>query len=167
MSVTRFTGSWAARARKPFAVQQLQQIATGRLAPGPNANDSNCSRPGSRHSRFLKRSPWLSATACNWFMIRVHACTRGPPHCVLLVNETKRLCSFVRKSPTKRSFIAMATPTKPNSRLGTYVAKIFKDESFRSYVPAPLPPDPPLDLQPPLLLLDQANQALGRLDGLV
>src|ERR1700739_4668410 len=60
----------------------------------------------------------------------------------------------------------MATPTKPNSRLGTYVVKTFKDESFRAYVPPPLPPDPPLALQPLLPLLDQANQALGRLDGL-
>ena len=25
----------------------------------------------------------------------------------------------------------MATPTKPNSRVGTYVLKTFKDESFR------------------------------------
>jgi len=60
----------------------------------------------------------------------------------------------------------MATPTKPNSRLGTYVVKTFKDESFRAYVPPPLPPDPPLVLQPLLPLLEQANQALGRLDGL-
>src|SRR5437764_12704121 len=60
----------------------------------------------------------------------------------------------------------MATPTKPNSRLGTYVVKTFKDESFRAYVPPPLPPDPPLALQPLLALLEQANQALGRLDGL-
>src|SRR5205814_1211139 len=30
----------------------------------------------------------------------------------------------------------MATPTKPNSRLGTYVVKTFKDESFRAYVAA-------------------------------
>ena len=60
----------------------------------------------------------------------------------------------------------MATPTKPNSRLGTYVVKTFKDESFRAYVPAPLPPVPPLVLQPLLPLLEQANQALGRLDGL-
>src|ERR1700731_2570070 len=60
----------------------------------------------------------------------------------------------------------MATPTKPNSRLGTYVLKTFKDESFRAYVPSPLPPDPPLALQPLLTLLEQANQALGRLDGL-
>src|SRR5438132_3427785 len=60
----------------------------------------------------------------------------------------------------------MVTPTKPNSRLGTYVVKSFKDESFRAYVPPPLPPDPPLVLQPLLPLLEQANQALGRLDGL-
>jgi len=60
----------------------------------------------------------------------------------------------------------MATLIKPNSRLGSYVVKAFKDESFRAYVPPPLPPDPPLALQPLLPLLEQANQALGRLDGL-
>jgi len=27
----------------------------------------------------------------------------------------------------------MATPTKPNSRLGTYVVKTFKDESLQFY----------------------------------
>ena len=60
----------------------------------------------------------------------------------------------------------MPTPTKPNNRIGTYVLKSFKDESFRAYVPPPLPPDPPLALQPLLSLLDHANQTLGRLDGL-
>src|SRR3984885_60022 len=60
----------------------------------------------------------------------------------------------------------MATPTKPNSRLGTYILKTFKDESFRAYVPPPFPPVPPLALRPLLPLLEQANQALGRLDGL-
>jgi Fic family protein len=56
-------------------------------------------------------------------------------------------------------------PTKTN-RLGTYVVKSFRDESVRAFVPPPLPPDPPLALQPLLPLLEQANQALGRLDGL-
>ena len=46
-----------------------------RLAHGANGNDSSCSRPASRHNLFLQRSPSLSATACNWFMIRVRACT--------------------------------------------------------------------------------------------
>ena len=57
-------------------------------------------------------------------------------------------------------------PTNPNSRPGAYVVKSFKDESFRAYVPPPLPPEPPLALQPLLSLLEQANQALGRLGGL-
>lgn len=60
----------------------------------------------------------------------------------------------------------MPMPTKPNNRIGTYVLKNFKDESFRAYVPPPLPPDPPLALRPLLSSLDQANQTLGRLDGL-
>jgi Fic family protein len=60
----------------------------------------------------------------------------------------------------------MPTPTKPNNRIGTYVLKSFKGESFRAYLPPPLPPDPPLALQPLLPLLDHANQTLGRLDGL-
>jgi len=59
----------------------------------------------------------------------------------------------------------MATPTKLNSRLGTYIVKTVKDESFKAYVPPPLPPDPPLALQPLLPLLEQANQALGRAAG--
>jgi hypothetical protein len=29
-----------------------------------------------------------------------------------------------------------------------HVVKTFKDESFRTYVPPPLPADPPLSLQP-------------------
>ena len=56
----------------------------------------------------------------------------------------------------------MAMPTKLNRRLGTYVLKTFKDESFRAYVPPPLPPEPPLALQPLLPLLDQADHALPR-----
>lgn len=50
-------------------------------------------------------------------------------------------------------------------RLGTYVSKIFNDEVVRSFVPPPLPPQPPLKLGALQHLLEQANQAIGRLDG--
>ena len=61
----------------------------------------------------------------------------------------------------------MTTSTKPNSRLRDLRPKDLQGrKSFRAYVPPPLPPDPPLALQPLLPLLEQANQALGRLDGL-
>lgn len=39
-------------------------------------------------------------------------------------------------------------------------------EAVRAFVPHPLPPDPPLNTEPFHPLLDRANQALGRLDGL-
>lgn len=38
-------------------------------------------------------------------------------------------------------------------------------ETFRAYVPPPLPPDPPLDLAPLYGKLEAADRALGRLDG--
>jgi Fic family protein len=53
-----------------------------------------------------------------------------------------------------------------NPRLGRYVVKALEQESFRAFVPPPLPPDPPLRIDSLQLLLEQANQALGRLDGL-
>jgi len=48
---------------------------------------------------------------------------------------------------------------------GRYVTSTTAGEAVRAFVPAPLPPEPPLDLTPLLPLLDRANQALGRLDG--
>ena len=50
---------------------------------------------------------------------------------------------------------------------GQYVACSAAGESFRAFVPAPLPPTPPLDLDPELVrLLETANRGLGRLDGI-
>ena len=51
-------------------------------------------------------------------------------------------------------------------RLGRYIVKTYKKETVRSFVPPPLPPDPPLRLDGLQQLLEQANQAVGRLDGL-
>jgi Fic family protein len=60
----------------------------------------------------------------------------------------------------------MTIPGAKNPRLGTYVIKKFGDESFRAFVPPPLPPNPPVNLNTLQRLLEEANQALGRLDGL-
>lgn len=52
-------------------------------------------------------------------------------------------------------------------RLGRYVTVTTSGESFKAYVPPPLPPDPPLHMEKLLSLLERATQALGRLDGIV
>ena len=39
-------------------------------------------------------------------------------------------------------------------------------ETYEIFYPKPLPPDPPLDVSPLQDLVDRANQALGRLDGI-
>jgi Fic family protein len=55
---------------------------------------------------------------------------------------------------------------KQNPRLGRYVVKTHNQETVRAYVPPPLPPNPPVRLGPLQLLVEQASQSLGRLDGL-
>lgn len=50
---------------------------------------------------------------------------------------------------------------------GEYVTQAVTGESYQAYLPAPLPPNPPLELDTGLLQhMDQANRALGRLDGI-
>lgn len=50
---------------------------------------------------------------------------------------------------------------------GTYVKCSTAGEAFQAFVPAPLPPEPPLVLnESDQDLMEQANLALGRLDGL-
>jgi Fic family protein len=51
------------------------------------------------------------------------------------------------------------------SRLGQFVETTAGGERVRAFLPPPLPPDPPLDLQGFLTLYDAARGALGRLDG--
>ena len=60
----------------------------------------------------------------------------------------------------------MAKPIPPSPRLGRYEITAVGGENVRAFVPPPLPPVPPIDLAPFQRLLDRANQALGRLDGL-
>jgi Fic family protein len=57
-------------------------------------------------------------------------------------------------------------PASPNSRLGTYETTSVAGESVRAFLPPPLPPVPPLDLNAERHdLLEKANRSLGRLDG--
>ncbi len=60
----------------------------------------------------------------------------------------------------------MPVKEKQNNRLGAYVVKTYHKEVVRAFVPPPLPPDPPIRLDGLQQLLEQANQAVGRLDGL-
>jgi Fic family protein len=54
----------------------------------------------------------------------------------------------------------------PSERAGRLVAVQAGPEGYSAFVPAPLPPDPPLRIDARTQgLLDEANQALGRLDG--
>jgi len=56
-------------------------------------------------------------------------------------------------------------PTQTSTRAGRYVNQ---PTGYRAFLPAPLPPDPPLDLRGELTsLLSRADLALGRLDGSV
>lgn len=50
---------------------------------------------------------------------------------------------------------------------GQYLMNNVAGEAYRAFLPAPLPPDPPLDLDGELLrLLEAATRAVGRLDGI-
>src|SRR5438105_3503634 len=56
--------------------------------------------------------------------------------------------------------------TLRDQRLGRYVVSVFGGEPVRAFVPPPLPPVPTVRLDSLQVLLEQANRALGRLDGL-
>lgn len=55
----------------------------------------------------------------------------------------------------------MASPVTAR-RAGSYVTQL---QGYKAFVPAPLPPDPPIDFQSLSKLLSDADRALGRLDG--
>lgn len=52
-------------------------------------------------------------------------------------------------------------------RIGSFKqSPIIAGERYKAYIPKPLPPSPPLDLSHLYPLLDKANTAIGRLDGM-
>jgi Fic family protein len=58
------------------------------------------------------------------------------------------------------------TPAQPSSRIGRLVTIAHGDEEVRAFVPPPLPPTPPVELSGVMTLVERANRALGRLDGI-
>lgn len=59
------------------------------------------------------------------------------------------------------------TMRKHKRESGIYLkSSVVAGESYNAYVPFPLPPEPPLDLSGLYTLLDHANAAIGRLDGM-
>jgi Fic family protein len=54
----------------------------------------------------------------------------------------------------------------PTNKIGTIVSNSLGGETVRSYVPKPLPPDPPVDIPKIVGALERANRELGRLDGI-
>lgn len=53
-----------------------------------------------------------------------------------------------------------------NQRIGTYVAQKMKGEAYKAYVPADLPPEPPIDLSSLYPLLEKATIALAELNAI-
>lgn len=51
-------------------------------------------------------------------------------------------------------------------RIGQYITSSTVGETYNTYIPADLPPEPSLEMEGLYSLLDQANIALGRLDGM-
>ncbi|MBI3526994.1 MAG: Fic family protein [Betaproteobacteria bacterium] len=60
----------------------------------------------------------------------------------------------------------MADDKKDNSRLGNYVPTVAAGKAAQAFIPPVLPPVPPLQLEPMLGLLEQAQVAIGKLEGL-
>lgn len=54
---------------------------------------------------------------------------------------------------------------KDSGRLGTYISNAVAGETVHAYVPPQLPPNPPVDLAPFYSRIEDANRALGQLDG--
>ena len=58
------------------------------------------------------------------------------------------------------------TDAHSNSRVGRFIETPVAGEIVQAFVPAPLPPDPPIDVLAHLDRLSLAERALGRLDGI-
>ncbi len=77
----------------------------------------------------------------------------------------KKIVIFFNKKPLIKLVLIMAHIEKIE-RAGQYVVSEIGGETVRSYIPDPLPPNPPIHYEGLLSLIEKAGLALGKLDGL-
>ena len=95
------------------------QLRFYRKEHGANRNDSSCFRQAARHKPFLRRSPSFSATACNWFMIRVRVSIID-----VKITRSERVQSPAMRwrSCSGRPFNACSTPVLRRQRVPRVLA---------------------------------------------
>ena len=65
----------------------------------------------------------------------------------------------------RKGYLPSMSSGKTSIQTGSFVTTTVAGEQVRAFIPAPLPPKPPLNLVPLYGLLEEANRALGRLEG--
>src|SRR3972149_8826245 len=69
----------------------------------------------------------------------------------------------IRRVEARPCFLQSEYGLEPRMRAGRYITQL---EGYRAFIPAPLPPDPPISMDAEMVsLLSEADHALGRLDG--
>lgn len=72
----------------------------------------------------------------------------------------------MKGSPTRRRVMKTSSAEPGSTRAGRFVRQQTGPEGYAAFIPAPLPPEPPLVFDPELReALERASHALGRLDG--
>ncbi len=72
----------------------------------------------------------------------------------------------MKGSPTRRRTARTVSSEPGSTRAGRFVRQQSGPEGYSAFIPAALPPEPPLEFDPELYLaLERASHALGRLDG--
>lgn len=102
-----------------------------------NSNRSNSARPACVHSFHRLRTPWLSASACSWFLMRVRATTcwcRSTSNCrtsrssrlgTQIFGKRPSISNCNRCSASRRSVFCLSLTTLALARRGQH----FTDDS--------------------------------------
>ena len=95
---------------------------------------------------------------CNFRVLSLHKRALTELYATMMANT---IATSSMRNVRKLEFLVAIRET------GKYVTSTVGGESYQTFFPAPLPPDPPLALDGELLQwLEKANRAIGRLDGI-